>query len=74
MPRIDADPDAWKGEHLIRARPTPKERAFTTLSQAVQGANRRMAGAGVTKRNSAHPWSKQIHFDAVRARSEKAGK
>ena len=66
--------DDWKGEHLIRARPSAKERAFTTLSQAVQAANRRLAGAGVTKRTSAHPWSKQIHFDAVRARTEKAGK
>lgn len=62
--------DDWKGEHLIRRKPTKAERAFNTLSTAVSLSYGRRRDKGLSP-SAGTEWSKRIHADVIRARITK---
>ena len=60
--------DAWKGEHLISAKPTPQQRISINLSIAASIAHKRRQAKGENMSRSGGPWAMAIHAWAVQGK------
>lgn len=63
--------DAWKGEHLISAKPTPEQRVSISQQQVQAMAHRKRAAKGTNQSRSGGPWARSIHAWAMQGKAER---